>query len=29
MMSEEKARNFVPKNILVDNNNRIVNQAVK
>lgn len=29
MMSEEKARNFAPRNILVNANNRIVNQSVK
>ncbi|MCK5540182.1 MAG: aspartate 1-decarboxylase [Deltaproteobacteria bacterium] len=29
MMSEEEAKNFAPKNILVDGNNRIVNQSVK
>ena len=29
MMSEEEAKKFSPKNILVDSNNRIVNQTVK
>ncbi len=29
MMSEDEAKKYSPKNILVDSNNRIVNQSVK